>query len=295
LSIFIRSRTIVWLLLLGAVASVRGNPSVTVTQVGRLEPAGSVGHGIAIAVGGWNDVFVVCGPAPRLLIWDRDGKFTGEFSFSDRSDVSPVDITPDAGFSALAVDPFAPEIFGFSRRGEPATPTRLTPTPPLEPISVLCDDAGRTIVLDRRAGDLWRIERDGGVSPLSTTLQSGLTAHTGIRIEWDAQRNLIWELTAFDIRAFTTGGKIKRTFKCPLDEPDGLALLPEAVIVVGKGIALLSPDNGETLLSYSADSLAAWGVEYPEDVAARGDKIYILSTDGKVIVLKATFSADGQK
>ncbi len=254
-------------------------PPLKLNFIGMLDSSKEVHGGIALAVNSSGDIYRLAGNPLRLTIWSRDSVFTGEYQVSDQPNPNPTDLAYD-WFDGLIVDPDQTAIYHFGRRGEPRSPISIIADPPLEPVSI-CNADNRIILLNRRDGDLWRLDLNGRAEPMLVSSRLGYWPE-GNRIKWDSDRGRVLFLSSGSLRYVTIGGAVTRSFVIPIEKPVGVAPTLAAIWIVGDGLAAIDPVSGLALLNYPPDSLKVWNVMPAVDIAIVEDRVFILAASGRV-------------
>lgn len=293
-----KSRAAARLLLLGSPALVtlaNGTeaPRLYLEQRIALDATGA-GKGIALTASGGGDLFILLGPAPRIVIWSPTEGVRGEFSLAADQRLAALDVAGDGGLGIIVVDPFRQAIFCLSRRGEPAVKIIPATDHNLEPRTLCADSYGLVYLLNGRDGDIWRLERDGRALPLQIAGRE--SARNDIaRLEFSPAQGRLLLLSGGVVRVMKLDGSTVMTLPAVVPNPVGIAADSSGVWVVGEGLAFLPLSDGlerrkpapppppycvggETTLP--AEVFGNWGLLPVADIAAAGERLFILAADG---------------
>jgi len=238
----------------------------------------SVNSGSAIAIGRAGDVFTLSNPSGLVAIVDNSGVFCGEFDAGNGFSNNSTDITTDGGTGLFVCNPMQNTIAHLGRNGVVLPPVLITSPDRFEPISLTALRDGRIIVLNKYDGDLWRIERDGKAMPLLISPRINNMDNAKLEITPDEKRVVI--LQNDHLRLFRLQGESLPPLKLTITQPKGLAVTSDGVWIVGNGLEFIPFSSGVSRLIFPVDSLQAWQIYPPADIAIDGSRMVILSSKG---------------
>ncbi len=245
-------------------------------------PSPPANQGVAIAIGGSGESFVLLNPSGRIAIRDRSGKLKGEFDLNIAISNNPTDIASDGGTGLFICDPFQRVISHLSRNGTSLPAINLSKEANLEPVTITTLRDGRSLILNRQDGDIWRFERDGQAVPLLISPRVRNFDNARLEISPDEKRLILLENGK--LRSFRIQGEALPSQKPTLANSKGIAATSEGVWLVGEAIEFIPFTPSFERLLFPSDSLKAWRIYPASDIAVNSDKVFILSANGALLL-----------
>jgi hypothetical protein len=240
----------------------------------------------AIAANQSGSIFVLGESPACVLIWKKWEGAKGEFSPGEEGLLFATDIASDGGFGAFIADPTERKIIRVGGNGEELSLTRFGGEDQTEPVSVTGDQLGKTYLFDLTTGFIWQSNKHGLRKRLAGA-EIPFHPFAPVRLEVSADGSNLAYLANRRVKVVNHRGADLAQIESKPKNPVGLTFDEGGIWILSDGLDYFPHSKTDSTLFFTSDTLQAWGLTNPADIAASGDQLFLLNgSPAKIIPVK---------